>query len=323
MKKFVLRVSFFSAVITALLLAIILSVGAVMHKRPLFRIPENYSGLILGNSHTACGFDDQYLDGYLNLGRVTEAYMYTYIKLREIIKQNPQLKTVFIEFDNIQIEEGWINKWLYTDGHTARFLPRYQAFMSNSELSLIAQKKPLSFISLQHLYISEGLIFARNPEFTYLQKGVIGGNSRHETSHADSLMQVSPAVPLLPAEDTNLSELNLHYLRKAIEVCRENSVQVILIRLPVKEKFELWQNENAFQQIVSQQFADVPFIDLQNFPLDISDFYDLDHLNIYGSEKVSQLLNQSIQDGLLHQSNMQTFIDARMDSLRISPLENH
>ncbi len=323
MKNFVLRVSLYSAAVIAILLVIALSVEAMMRKRPLFRIPPKYNGIILGNSHAACGIDDQYINGFINLGRVTEAYMYTYIKLREIIKQNPQLNTVFIEFDNIQIEKKWIDKWLFTDGHMARFLPRFQPFMDKSELSLLAQKKPLAFISLQHNFITEGFNFVTNRELTYYDEGVIGGNSRHKTSHADSLLQVSPAISLLPANEVNLSQLNLQYLRKSIDMCQENGIQIVLFRLPIQEKFELWQNENAFQQIVDEQFADIPFIDLQKFPLEISDFYDLDHLNIYGSEKISKLLNQAIQDGLLHQSNMQAMLNTRMDSLRISPSKKH
>jgi hypothetical protein len=94
------------------------------------------------------------------------------------------------------------------------------------------------------------------------------------------------------------SETSLDYMEKTVQLCRENNIAVIFVTLP---RFS-WKYSNY---LAIKQFADqhnIPYIDYtlpENFEaLGIdkdNDFADLNHLNIYGTQKISINLGSYLQ----------------------------
>lgn len=315
-KKFGARVLLYGLVCIALFVSVIVFSNWRVRAKNAFLLPKEYTGVILGNSHAACGFDDQYIDGYINLGAVTESYLYIYVKLKELLDANPEIKDVILEVDNMQLSNSTIKNWNQGEGPMSRLLPKYQPYMGFTESSVIFKGNPAAFIVNQQLLIQQNIELLGKPKGDQMNKGVLGRNSRNKTTHADSLLQVHKA----PASDPNEvpNKVTVDYLRKIVSLCSAKNIRLLFVRVPILKEYYGWANESVFQKLIQEQFNDVSFIDLMNLPLQPDDYYDLDHLNIKGSEKLSRFLNEAIKDDLFNQIDKQTLIDKRMIHLKSS-----
>jgi len=314
-RAFGLRVFYYTIICFALLITLILILNWRVRVHNVFVLPKKYTGVILGNSHAACGFDDQFINGYVNLSAVTESYLYIYIKLKEVLDANPQIKDVILEVDNMQFSNATIKKWHAGSGAMSRLLPKYEPYMSLDELSILLEGHPSEFMKNQQLLIQKNFDVLRKPSSDQITTGNFGRNSRHKTSHADSLLQIHKNIYLDPQELPN--QTNIKYLTQLVNLCKERNVSLLFVRIPVLKDYEGWTNELVFQKALSENFSQVPFVDLGKLPLLTTDYYDIDHLNIYGSEKLSKFLNEAIDAGLTKEKDLQHFIDMRIDSLNV------
>jgi hypothetical protein len=99
-------------------------------------------------------------------------------------------------------------------------------------------------------------------------------------------------------DSTYVSETNLQYLRKTIDLCKSRGKEVMLIRSPLHYRYQGYCNEQAYQRVLRSQFADVRYIDLSKFPLNNSDFGDLEHLSYHGALTFSNWFRTFLKDGL-------------------------
>lgn len=128
---------------------------------------------------------------------------------------------------------------------------------------------------------------------------------------ADSLIAMSVQGSKIK-EDTGISEINIHYLEKILDLCTTNKVKVYLTRTPIHSRSDELLNEDRFQQILSSRFKTIEFLDFKRFPLADADFGDLEHLNYKGAKKFSLFFNLLMKENLLAQVEKQKFIDKEM-----------
>src|SRR5690606_40009790 len=119
MKKFLLKISIF---LGGLFLIIFIVFGANRYLSN-FRINSKDTTLIIGHSHSECAYNDSLISGVANYSDSGETYFYNYIKLRQLIKQNPQINKVLIEFTNNQIE-NFIDERTWEDKYIAHSFPK-------------------------------------------------------------------------------------------------------------------------------------------------------------------------------------------------------
>ena len=112
MKKFIKRgVLFLITVGIVSLLVGFLSV-LVSKKNFDYKIKEKKNILIVGNSHTECSINDSIISNSVNLSQSASSYFYSYMKIREFTKYNPQIDTVIISFSDNDLfsqKEKWFS----------------------------------------------------------------------------------------------------------------------------------------------------------------------------------------------------------------------
>lgn len=312
MRTLAFKVIGFALIVGALLILSVVLSNYAVRKRNLFSIDSKYTSIIVGNSHSACGFDDQYIDGCLNLSSENESYLYSYLKIREIIKSNSQVKTIFLQFDNLQIDNNRINSWLWQDSKISKFLWRYEPYMSVAEYSHFLAKNPTEFLKSQQLLIQKNINILRDSNYSQAKNKTFGNNIRHKGTHADSLLKETSEVVLSSLDNCSIHELNFSFLRKIIETCAAYKVKLTLIRTPVLPKFQGLFNENKFQQLLSDSLAGIRFVDLNSIDLPSNCYYDLDHLNAAGSKILSIAFNHVLPQNAHDIEKMQSFINTTL-----------
>ena len=118
-----------------------------------------------------------------------------------------------------------------------------------------------------------------------------------------------------PPEYKKTSVYSLYYLEKIIKLCKDNNINVFLIRSPYHHKSPIIQNEYNLQMLKNLKFIDIEFLDFKDFPLKNSEFGDLNHLNYKGAIIFSKWFNAILKNGLLERVNKKQMIEMEINNL--------
>jgi hypothetical protein len=275
-----------------------------------FKLPTDVKYIFLGHSHPQMDYDDKLIDSSINLASSGEAYFYTYIKLKKVLESNNDKKIVFIEFSNNNIISQ-MNKWIWNDIYIYDRYRLYWSYTPNAERRLLYSKNPEASIlcDIKSVVTNVYYIFSLK---NIAKDARMGGYLHLDRNKTDSLIQANLLYSKRKPPDTSLSPVNLMYLRKIIEICKEKGVKTILIRSPLHPIYDEFKNESKYKEVLNKDFGDVEFIDLKSFPLMNSDYGDLEHLNYRGAKKYSLFFNKLLKNGLLQSASKQKFINDQM-----------
>ena len=319
MKKFILNFSAFISFFLIILSLGILIVNSIINHKGNFKIKKDSKYIVLGHSHPECAFNDSLISDFSNFGKSGESYFYTYFKMKKILEQNENLKTIFIEFSNNQIEIE-MDKWIWNDEFITNRYPIFSPFMDLKDNWMLLNNNPSGFIKSLSLSLKHNFSNIAENDFEYTNN--IGGYLYLKRDRTDSLIACQKKMPLKKLSSNNLSYQNLEYLDKIIKYCKERNVKIYLIRSPLNHNYKGFTNERDFQNLLSSKYSDIEFLDFSRFPLKNSEFGDLEHLNYRGARKFSTWFNKLVEQGLLNQLKKQQTIDKKIMSISTIHLLN-
>lgn len=98
-------------------------------------------------------------------------------------------------------------------------------------------------------------------------------------------------------ETAQISTKNLEYLNKIIALCRENNVELMLVKTPSNSTAEEKKYYNAVKEIANSE--GVVFADYNLYYNEIglntdTDFFDATHLNIWGAQKFTDYFTDTV-----------------------------
>jgi hypothetical protein len=76
-----------------------------MRSKAQFTLETPVENVIFGHSHPECAYNDSLIGNFKNLAQSRQSYFYSFSKIKNVHKQNPQIKNIFIEFTNNQITQ--------------------------------------------------------------------------------------------------------------------------------------------------------------------------------------------------------------------------
>lgn len=251
MRQFIKLSISFLIILFTLIFVLVESSEYIVNKNSDFKLNVNTKYLVLGHSHPECAFNDSLIDNFKNLSQSGESYYYTYFKAKEIIKQNPSIETVFIEFTNNQINES-MNDWIWGEKYMNHRYPKYSSFMKYDDKMILAKNNLSGFLNSTSLSLKENIGRVIKQNFNYTNS--IGGYLYLERDKTDSLVN-NIKKEYSQSENVRVSEHNLEYLNKIIDLCEEHGKKVILIRSPQHSKYTGYSNENIYQEIRNNLFS--------------------------------------------------------------------
>jgi hypothetical protein len=293
MKKFCKEISVFLFIIATIVVVDVLLQKSLFYKDQNVKLPENYSVLILGHSHPANAYDTNFVKNTINMGVAGEAYMYTYFKAKKVIDNNPQIKKIFIEYTNNQIDKGMDN-WIWDDVHLQYRIKECWVLLDNEAIQLLYKKNPTGLINA----FSKSL-FDNLRRLFINKKGIIegGGMGKFIPCDAVYVVKTSSARPKSKKNinyELEVSEYNILYLQKIVKYCQDRGLEVCLVRSPMHKSYDVSYTEYKFKEILHTKFRNVEWIDNKDFPIPDKGFQDAEHLNSYGAKIYSQYFNKLI-----------------------------
>jgi hypothetical protein len=313
MKTFITKTLIFIFISTIVIGTLFLSILLVINKKSDFTLKKPVENIIFGHSHPSYAFNDTLIDNFKNLAQSRQSYLYTYIKIKNVISQNRSVNTIFLEFTNNQITEE-MNDWLWDKMTITSRLPIYLPFLKKDEIKLLYHNNPKAFVPGLSKSFRENIINIATKKFDYTDR--IGGYQWTKRNDVDSILASKNSQKTDSGKSIyKLSLSNIMYLEKIVDYCNNNNIKLYFIRSPQHKKYKGRLNEQLFLNIKNQKFRTIEFLDFNNFPVENTDFADLDHLNYKGASKFSRWFNKLTQKGLLKVKNKQQFLEKELSLL--------
>jgi hypothetical protein len=310
MKQFVRNLFLFATACLVLSLIIILTEHGIINRQGRFKLSNVKKYIFLGHSHAQMAYDDKIIDSSINQSSSGEAYFYTYIKLNKILESNREKKIVFIEYSNNNIVPE-MNDWIWDDMHVLDRYKLYTAYTHFDELRLLLVKNPRATLLCNIKSMINNIYYILHPK-NISTDSMMGGYVYLIRDKTDSLLKARLKNPIKTALDTNISNTNIRYLKKIIELCHKNGVPVYLVRSPLHPMYEGLGNEEKLKELLRSELKGTEFLDFKNFPLKDSDYGDLEHVNYKGAKKYSVFFNKLLEGGLLDSIDKQKYINDQM-----------
>lgn len=291
MKHFVIRLSLFVVPMLLVAIGVALVSKKIVNSKPVFQLPNSVHSLILGHSQPECAFNDSLISNVKNMAQGGEAYFYTYQKIKKLLPENPQIKTVYLSFSNNQIEPR-MDEWTYDDEHLGNYFPKYAAQLDGEDYALLLQHNYKAVLSGELKALKNNLTFLAKGENDFLKNNNWGGYLYLKRNKLDSIIKVNFIQTIKKEFSHSVSTINVSYLKKIVEFCQQKNVKIIFYRTPVHPILFNEYNEQKFQQLRKQKFAKIPFLDFHDFKLTNDEMGDFDHLNFKGARKFSLHFNE-------------------------------
>lgn len=295
MKRFLSKLFLFAIIVLVLFTGLILSSEYLINHRKdnLLLLNNDIEFVFAGNSAVECAVNDRLVEHSINIAESGEAYLYSYAKLKAVIEANQQISTVFIgySFADILLEKE--ETWVFSDEFIIEKVQYYNYLLSPQDRMLLFSKNPGAYAKglLKSVVNNFSTAFIAGPGPK--SPGQIINFGGYKYLIRDKL-KIDPGVDLYNDRPVKKSVQQEYYLTKISDLCRENSVRLILLTTPKhisytenldKLNLKLWLD-------VRKSLPADSLLDLSTFSLPDSCFGDLSHLNYRGAEQFSRYLNE-------------------------------
>lgn len=258
----------------------------------LFSLPANVRILFVGDSAVECGIDDRLIPAAANVASSGEAYLYTYAKLRGLLRYNPQLKVVYLGYGIHNLDSRGAESHAYSCVDLDHRLPELGPIMGAGDKWRLFLHNPGGFVLATRLEIvaNAELLRGRSPRARGLWR--MGGyrpNERQDIA-ADQRHLAAQSGAFRPAAS------QIEYLRRIADLCRQRSVTLILLNTPKHPLRNAYDDGIAarYWQSLALDQCRAAVLDMSAYPLPESLFANLLHLNTRGAEVFSAILSNEV-----------------------------
>lgn len=296
MRYLVLRISIFAV-------AFILFIGSMyiisdlylnLRKQYFLKLKSNINIVFAGDSNIECAVNDSLIPNSVNIAQGGEAYLYTYVKLKSLLKYNKQIKTVFLGFSFHTLNQSREKTWLFEEDFVLEKNKYYNYLLGNRERSLIFRTSPkiyvqgirdytfTNFISVAKSYYSKNIINFGG--YKFLDRNKLQENIKLNKSKPDSVFHFEEG------------KYQIEYLKRISDLCKENKIKLILLNAPkhitLTKSFNYNKSDYGFA--VSSILENDSLLDLSSLYFQDSCYADVTHLNYKGARIFSELLSEKI-----------------------------
>ena len=317
MKIFFLDLSKFSIYLFTFIFVVSFLNYEFSYSGDFFSLSKNKTFIIAGDSHIEFAFDDSN-SNFVNIGQSGELYLFTYLKIKNIVLNNPQVKAVFIDFCNFQIKEERDNFLWSNEAYLTTYYPIYSPLLEQNDYKLIWDKNSKALINAHFKSIFKGSYHAINNK-NISHNNILGGHQNLKSELTDKIIKSEMTKSnRLKTKKFKLSNTNLYNLERTIKFCYKHNVKVYFIRCPINPNWDCFSNEYFFQNVRQTRFSNIPFLDFKDFPINNSEFADLEHLNQKGTKKFTDFFNKLVGNNLLEKIDKQSYINQEIHNLQIN-----
>lgn len=292
MKKFILKTLILSIIPLFAAIAVIIIFKIEENK---IKIDESIKTIILGDSHTQAGINDNIVKNSINVSQSSEHFLYTFNVLKLLINNNPQIDKIilgvsFHSFGSSNDEFKTINMF-----------PKYFQILDSESICDI-NKIPIKEGRgiLRNIINSIRINYSLSDKFSIHSHSFIGSYYKSNKSNLND-STINAAIKrhyfLESGEEKKFSKYKIKYLKKIVEFCNEKNIEIIFINTPIHNRYYARIPEKFITNYYStiEHFGEkISFYDFHSVKLKEDCYGDADHLNLNGAKIQSMLINEML-----------------------------
>lgn len=242
--------------------------------------------LCLGDSHVKNSINPKFFNELENVSSKSEPIVFSFYKLKTIVKDAPNLKLVIFGFaphnisayqDDKLKDQSWTNENLY----------KYWTLFNKDEVNFELPEDYYSTLIIKDLF----LLKRRN-----LKNGYIGSfrpkQCAFEKNDLDQIL--NRHFP-----NNKLSELSINYLDSIVNFVSSNKLELVIINTPVYSTYQKHIPNNVlseYETIVTKvnKKENMYFFNYASYLNDQKYFKNHDHVCSLGADSISFLLSQEL-----------------------------
>ena len=270
MKSFICKIGLFGIICIVLSISLY-GVRRYLNSNADWSIPQEKHILVMGASQIVLGFDDSMSKEAYNIASRSERYMYTYLKLKYLLRDNPQVDTILLECAPTDLWQHTDDKY-HIENEQLAFVPLFLPIMGREELAIF-RTEPLQVISIFVKSLASKKYY-KSSSYITLQGGFIEEKQSLDTA------QVIPH----PIEGERGWTTNYKYLHKIIALCKEHNVRLYFVYGPMYHP-EYFYDQDFYYQAYNREFSEVELLDYSHWPVPYDEMFDAHHLNQKGARR--------------------------------------
>jgi hypothetical protein len=259
----------------------------------LYKVSDEKTTFIFGHSRTSYAYNDKLMKATRNFANTAEPYFFTFAKVKQVLKANPNVKIIVVELSEIHMNQQLTDMWTYDKSFLSHHLPNYAPLLTLHQHLLLAKRNPRAYLQLLPLMGRQNFGFVIRPKKSIYGTRNFGGYLIHDSSIVDKLAK-RDKMPEQTAKQHALST-DLRYLDEIAKYCNKHSIELIFLRSPVHKAFKMREHDSLWNAVYTNRYRQYPVIDFTDYPLPDTAFYDYHHLNKYGAVIISPKLDSAIQ----------------------------
>jgi hypothetical protein len=296
MKKFLSHIVLFCILVFGLLSVTFAVCYQRSAKRINWAIESNKTILIAGDSYPECAVNDSIISNAINICSSADAYIYSFVKIRKFIENNPQIQTVLLGFSCHNLQSRNDSFFKYASPGISKFV-RYFYLMDGSEIQDIFKANYNIPIKGFGSCFQKAVIFALTSVGNLSYKRMNLGGYRRLTIH-----QINKKPIKSSKSDGNnpvhleSSSAQIHYLMEIIQLCKKKRIRLILISTPINREFKkmLEQDQIYFNKYCKQNGLNGLIWNYSDFSMPDSCYADPEHLNEHGAVVFSMMIRDKL-----------------------------
>ena len=253
-----------------------------------WKLPQEKHILFMGASHVYHAIDDSMLKSAVNLGKPSERYMYSYIKLQEILKENPQIDTIFLQCSSTDLWQNTDYKY-HVQNEQSYYVKTYWPLYSWQEWQIF-KDEPISVLNI----IVSSVLNQREYRRQSVKESM-GGFAPLSISKGEmdsTTVTEDLEINHIKEYGNYGTSVNYSYLRKFINLCKDRNIKLYLVYYPVY-KPEYFYDQAFCDASRKKYFSDVEYLDYSHWPCSDQDRMDAHHLNWQGAKHFTQFIKDS------------------------------
>jgi hypothetical protein len=293
MKLFLIRLSIFLLVPIVGLFAIYI---LFIHTVNTIKIPPQTTTLLMGDSHIQSGLNDSLIPNSVNIAQASEHYFYTYNVLQKLLFNNPQVKRVILGVSYHSFSQFY-DDYIPPGKKSDLLLSKYYLILdyeSIKKINLVPYKLSKQILLNTFNTIKIGSSLKGHSFIGFFYK-----SSKSNLNDSTSKEAILRHFYKNDWKEQPFSETQLFYLSRIMQLCKSRGVELSLLNTPLQKKYLTGIPERFIANYYSSLNSigvSKQLLDFHNYELSDSCFGDSDHLNIFGADTFSKIINTRLNN---------------------------
>lgn len=271
-----------------------------------FQLGDSIKILIIGDSNIGLALNPHYIPESDNQFLIAEHYLFSYVRLKYFLKNNPQIDKVVLGFSYSNIAINYDERLFNSYQKNAAF-PKYFMLLNDEETSLLYSADLIFFRNYFGWQLGVPtkdnipLIFKTHKKVPYKKLlpfrayGSYNINANYRTiNYQEVYFHFNSQYP-------ELSSLSIEYLYNIVNLCEEYDKKLILYASPLYPKYlELIPNYyiNQFDSLSLElcKNKNISFISHIGIVMPDSCYNDGNHLSGFGAKIISEKFAEDLND---------------------------